>query len=181
MTGLEWTLIILVMVFGFYMAWSIGANDVANAMGTSVGSRALTLKQAVIAAGIFEFLGAYVVGANVSDTVRKKMFDPMLLNDLYPAAEYGEGYGALILACGMIAALIAAGTWLIVASYFGLPVSTSHSIVGVGRRLRLCRPGCSGDRLGHGGPDHLRMGRLAAPFRRGGLHPVSLRAAQCVL
>jgi phosphate/sulfate permease len=130
MTGLEWTLIILVMVFGFYMAWSIGANDVANAMGTSVGSRALTLKQAVIAAGIFEFLGAYVVGANVSDTVRKKMFDPMLLNDLYPAAEYGEGYGALILACGMIAALIAAGTWLIVASYFGLPVSTSHSIVG---------------------------------------------------
>ena len=130
MTGLEWTLIVLVMVFGFYMAWSIGANDVANAMGTSVGSRALTMKQAVIAAGIFEFLGAYVVGANVSDTVRKKMFDPMLLNDIYPAADFGEGYGALILACGMIAALIAAGTWLIIATYFGLPVSTSHSIVG---------------------------------------------------
>ena len=71
-----------------------------------------------------------MVGGNVADTVRKKLFDPMLLNDIYPAADFGEGYSALILACGMIAALIAAGTWLITASYFGLPVSTSHSIVG---------------------------------------------------
>jgi phosphate/sulfate permease len=130
MTGLEWTLIVLVMVVGFYVAWSIGANDVANAMGTAVGSRSLTLKQAVIIAGIFEFVGAYLVGANVADTVRKKLFDPMLLTDLYSSADFGEGYSALILACGMIAALIAAGTWLVVASYFGLPVSTSHSIVG---------------------------------------------------
>ena len=130
MTGMEWILIAMVLLFGFFMAWNIGANDVANAMGTSVGSRALTLKQAVILAGIFEFLGAFIVGANVSDTVRKKLFDPMLLNEVYPAAEYGEGHAALILACGMIAALMAAGTWLMIASYFGMPVSTSHSIVG---------------------------------------------------
>lgn len=130
MTPLEWTLIALVIIFGFFMAWNIGANDVANAMGTSVGSRALSLKQAVILAGIFEFLGAYVVGANVANTVRKKMFDPLQLNDVYPAAEFGESYAALILGCGMIAALMAAGTWLMAASYFGLPVSTSHSIVG---------------------------------------------------
>ena len=61
MTGVEWGLLSLVIIFGLYMAWNIGANDVANAMGTSVGSGALTLKQAVILAGIFEFLGAYVV------------------------------------------------------------------------------------------------------------------------
>ena len=130
MTGVEWVLISLVIVFGFYMAWNIGANDVANAMGTSVGSGALTLKQAVILAGIFEFLGAYIAGANVSNTVRKKLFDPMQLNEVYPVAEFGDGYAALILGCGMIAALMAAGTWLFVASYFGLPVSTTHSIVG---------------------------------------------------
>ncbi len=130
MTGIEWVLISLVILFGFYMAWNIGANDVANAMGTSVGSGALTLKQAVILAGVFEFIGAYVVGGNVADTVRKKLFDPMLLNDVYPAAEFGDGYAALILGCGMIAALLAAGTWLLVASYLGLPVSTTHAIVG---------------------------------------------------
>ncbi len=130
MPGLEWTLLAMVIVFGFFMAWNIGANDVANAMGTSVGSRALTLTQAVILAGIFEFLGAYMVGANVANTVRKKMFDPLALNEVYPAAEYGEGYAALILGLGMMAALMAAGTWLMTASYFGLPVSTTHSIVG---------------------------------------------------
>lgn len=130
MTGFQWLLTALVVIFGFYMAWNIGANDVANAMGTSVGSRALTLTQAVVLAGIFEFLGAYFVGANVTDTVRKKIFDPTLLNDVFPAASYGEGYAATILACGMIAALMAAGSWLMFASYFGLPVSTSHTVVG---------------------------------------------------
>ena len=130
MPGMELTLLVMVIVFGFFMAWNIGANDVANAMGTSVGSRALTLTQAVILAGIFEFLGAYMVGANVANTVRKKMFDPMALNEVYPAAEFGEGYAALILGLGMMAALMAAGTWLMTASYFGLPVSTTHSIVG---------------------------------------------------
>ncbi|MFV2067312.1 MAG: inorganic phosphate transporter [Pirellulales bacterium] len=124
MTGIEWFLLVLIIVCGFYMAWNIGANDVANAMGTSVGSKALTLKQAVILAGIFEFLGAYLVGANVSETVRKKIFDPELLTGFY-----GD-QASLVLACGMIAALMAAGTWLMTASYFGWPVSTTHTIVG---------------------------------------------------
>lgn len=124
MTGVEWVLLVLVLTCGFYAAWNIGANDVANAMGTSVGSKALTFKQAVILAGVFEFLGAYLVGANVSETVRKKMFDPQLL-----VGFYGD-QAALVLACGMIAALMAAGTWLMIASYFRWPVSTTHSIVG---------------------------------------------------
>ena len=75
MTGIT-VLIILTLICGFYVAWNIGANDVANAMGTSVGSGALTLRRAVILAAIFEFAGAYIVGSNVSNTVRKKIFDP---------------------------------------------------------------------------------------------------------
>ena len=124
MTGIEGALIALVLIVGFYTAWNIGANDVANAMGTSVGSGALTLKQAVIVAGIFEFLGAFLVGANVSETVRKKLFDPGLLPGIH-----GD-QAAVILALGMIAALMATGTWLMCASYFRWPVSTTHSIVG---------------------------------------------------
>jgi phosphate/sulfate permease len=124
MLGVETVLMILVLVFGFFMAWNIGANDVANAMGTSVGSKALTFKKAVVLAAIFEFLGAYLVGGNVADTVRKGIFNPALLS-----IEYGAD-ASLILACGMIAALMAAGTWLMIASYFGWPVSTTHSIVG---------------------------------------------------
>ena len=124
MTGIEGALIALVLIVGFYTAWNIGANDVANAMGTSVGSGALTLRQAVVVAGIFEFLGAFLVGANVSETVRKKMFDPGLLPGIH-----GD-QAAVILALGMIAALLATGTWLMIASYVGWPVSTTHSIVG---------------------------------------------------
>lgn len=113
------TLILLgiTLLFGFYMAWNIGANDVANAMGTSVGSGALTLKRAVIVAAIFEFSGAFLVGSNVTNTIRKGIFDPTQLE-------------AIELGCGMIAALLAAGVWLQIASYFGWPVSTTHSIVG---------------------------------------------------
>ena len=118
-------LLVLALVFGFYMAWNIGANDVANAMGTSVGSGALTLKWAIILAAIFEFGGAYLVGSNVSETVRKGIFDPALIAD------------PNILAAGMIASLLAAGMWLQVASYFGWPVSTTHSIVGAVVVLRL--------------------------------------------
>lgn len=122
--GVEYILIGLILVCGFYVAWNIGANDVANAMGTSVGSGALSLRNAVILAAIFEFAGAYIVGSNVSETVRKGMFDPMALNDMYgPSAPY-------ILGCGMIAALLAAGTWLLIATWMSWPVSTTHSIVG---------------------------------------------------
>jgi len=113
------TLIILALVFGFYMAWNIGANDVANAMGTSVGSGALTFKQAVIIAAILEFAGAFLVGSHVSDTVRKGIVDPML---------FAGDPQAFVL--GMLSALLAAGVWLQFASYFGWPVSTTHSIVG---------------------------------------------------
>ncbi len=109
----------LALVFGFYMAWNIGANDVANAMGTSVGSGALTLRRAVIIAAIFEFAGAYLVGSHVTDTVRKGIID---------ASMFENDPRAFML--GMLAALLAAGVWLQTASYFGWPVSTTHSIVG---------------------------------------------------
>lgn len=123
--GVEFVLIGLILVCGFYVAWNIGANDVANAMGTSVGSGALTLKRAVILAAIFEFAGAYIVGSNVSKTVRKGIFDPLEIANAYPAE-----HAPYILACGMIAALLAAGTWLLIATWMSWPVSTTHSIVG---------------------------------------------------
>jgi len=102
-----------------YMAWAIGANDVANAMGTSVGSRALTIRQAVIVAAFFEFAGAYLVGGHVTDTVRKGMIDISVVS------EHQD-----LLMFGMLAALASSATLLVVATYFGLPVSTTHSIVG---------------------------------------------------
>lgn len=114
-------IIILVMavLFGVYMAWGIGANDVANAMGTSVGSGALTLKRAVIFAALLEFAGAVLAGSHVSETVRKGIIDlSMFAND---------GMSFML---GMLAALLAAGVWLQIASFKGWPVSTTHSIVG---------------------------------------------------
>ncbi len=112
-------LLVLAIAFGFFMAWGIGANDVANAMGTSVGSRAINLKQAVIIAAIFESAGALLAGGNVTDTIRGGIIDS---HALIATPE--------ILVFGMLAALLAAGTWLLIASYFGWPVSTTHSIVG---------------------------------------------------
>jgi PiT family inorganic phosphate transporter len=106
-------------VFGFFMAWGIGANDVANAMGTSVGARALTLSQAILVACIFEFAGAYLAGGEVTSTIRKGIIDPSLLADTPE-----------LLVFGMLASLLAAGSWLLIASYNGWPVSTTHSIVG---------------------------------------------------
>jgi PiT family inorganic phosphate transporter len=102
-----------------YMAWAIGANDVANAMGTSVGSGALTITGAVIVAGILEFLGAFLAGGHVTNTVRKGMLDEALVAANPELVLYG-----------MLAALASAGTLLIVATRYGLPVSTTHSIVG---------------------------------------------------
>ena len=113
------TLIILAAVVGFVMAWGIGANDVANAMGTSVGSKALTIKQAIIIAMIFEFAGAYLAGGEVTSTIRKGIIDPMFFAD---RPDY--------LVLGMIASLFAAGIWLGLASWLGWPVSTTHSIIG---------------------------------------------------
>ncbi|HSG51305.1 MAG TPA: inorganic phosphate transporter, partial [Rheinheimera sp.] len=112
-------LIIVAAVFGFFMAYGVGANDVANAMGTSVGSKALTIKQAIFIAAIFEFAGAYLAGGSVTSTIRGGITDASFFVDTPELMAYG-----------MIAALLAAASWLIVASYFGWPVSTTHSIVG---------------------------------------------------
>lgn len=112
-------LIIMAAVVGFVMAWGIGANDVANAMGTSVGSKALTIKQAIFIAMIFEFAGAYLAGGEVTSTIRKGIIDSGYFVDI---PEY--------LVLGMISSLFAAGMWLAVASYLGWPVSTTHSIIG---------------------------------------------------
>jgi len=112
-------LLIIGCVCGFFMAWGIGANDVANAMGTSVGARALTLWQAVLVACVFEFAGAYLAGGEVTSTIRKDIIDVGVMSD-----------NPELLVYGMIASLLAAGIWLLIASYFGWPVSTTHSIVG---------------------------------------------------
>jgi len=112
-------LVILACIFGFLMAWGVGANDVANAMGTSVGSGALTIKQAIFIAMVFEFAGAYLAGGEVTGTIRKGIIDPALLADTPELLVYG-----------MMSALLAAGIWLAIASWRGWPVSTTHSIVG---------------------------------------------------
>lgn len=112
-------LIILAVLLGFYVSWNIGANDVANAVGTAVGSGALTLTGAVIIAAIFEFSGAFLLGSNVSSTVESGIVDPAV----FAGAPLDYVYG-------MLASLLAAGVWLQIASYFGWPVSTTHSIVG---------------------------------------------------
>ena len=117
-------LIGLALIVCAYMAWNIGSNDVANAMGTSVGSRALTLKQAVIIAAVFEFCGAFFAGDAVTDTVRKGIL----------TVDFSDGTVDAVLsqdiAFGFIAAMMAAATWLTIATRMGLPVSTTHSIIG---------------------------------------------------
>ncbi len=110
--------IVLAVIFGLYMTWGVGANDVANAMGTSVGSGAITVKKAILIAAIFEFAGAVIAGGHVTGTIRKGIIDAAYV----PSPE--------ILILGMLSALLAAGTWLMVASWFGWPVSTTHTIVG---------------------------------------------------
>lgn len=111
--------IALAAIFGLFMAWGIGANDVANAMATSVGSKVLTLKKAVMIAAVFEFAGAVLAGGEVTATIRKGIVDSSLLVDKPE-----------ILIYGMLASLLAAGSWLLIASKEGWPVSTTHSIVG---------------------------------------------------
>lgn len=109
----------LTLCLGFYMAWNIGANDVANAMGTSVGSKALTLKKAVILAAVLEFSGAFFVGSSVSETIQHGIINPSLFSN-----------APLDFVYGMLGALLATGVLLQLASYFGLPISTTHAIVG---------------------------------------------------
>jgi PiT family inorganic phosphate transporter len=111
--------IALAAIFGLFMAWGIGANDVANAMATSIGSQAITVKQALIIAAIFEFSGAVLAGGEVTKTIRKGIIDSSSLTETPE-----------LLMFGMLAALLAAGVWLLIASRRGWPVSTTHSIVG---------------------------------------------------
>ncbi|SPN73800.1 Sulfate permease CysP,Phosphate transporter family [Chlamydia serpentis] len=112
-------LIIFVLICGFYTSWNIGANDVANAVGPSVGSGVLTLRQAVIIAAIFEFLGALLLGDRVAGTIESNIVS--VTNPIIASGDYMYG---------MTAALLATGVWLQLASFFGWPVSTTHSIVG---------------------------------------------------
>ena len=125
-------LLAIALAAGLYMAWNIGANDVANAMGTSVGSGALTMRKAIVLAGIFEFCGAFFVGSNVSDTIR---------GGIVPAATFGAS--PEMLGIGMLSALLAAALWLNVATFFGQPVSTTHAIIGavIGFALVAAGPG----------------------------------------
>lgn len=112
-------LLILAALFGFYMAFNIGANDVANAMGTSVGSRALTIKQAIIAAAIFEFAGAVLAGGAVTQTIGA---------DLLQMSAFAGDASAYV--HGMLATLLSTAVWLHLATHLGLPVSTTHSVIG---------------------------------------------------
>ena len=112
-----YVLLLLACLFGFFMAWGVGANDVANAMGTSVGSKALTIKQAIGIAMVFEFAGAYLAGGEVTETIKSGIVDASMISP-----------GLMVL--GMMSALLAAGSWLLIASMKGWPVSTTHSIVG---------------------------------------------------
>lgn len=109
----------LAAVFGLFMAWGIGANDVANAMATSIGAGALTIRRALIVAAIFELAGAVLAGGEVTSTIRRGIVDSAFVVDEPELLVYG-----------MLAALLAAGCWLLVASRMGWPVSTTHSIVG---------------------------------------------------
>src|SRR5690606_29990875 len=109
----------LAAAFGLFMAWGIGANDVANAMATSVGSKVLTIRKALLVAAVFEFLGAVLAGGEVTSTIRNGIVQPGVFRD-----------APSLLIYGMLASLLAAGTWLLIASRKGWPVSTTHSIVG---------------------------------------------------
>ena len=112
-------LLVMAIGSGLYMAWAIGANDVANSMGTSVGAGALTVGGAILIAGVFEFLGAFLAGGEVTTTIRKGIIDAESLE-----------HDPDLLVIGMLSALLAAAAWLTIASRFGWPVSTMHSIVG---------------------------------------------------
>jgi len=112
-------LVVTAIIIGFYMAWNIGANDVANSMANAVGSKSLTIFWAVVLAAICEFSGAVLVGSHVTNTIRKGIIDSQIF-----AQE------PMVLAHGMICAMLAAAVWLNLSSYFGMPVSTTHSIVG---------------------------------------------------
>jgi len=115
---MEYAILIFGFVIGFYMAWNIGANDVANSMASAVGAKAITLRQAIFIAGILNIVGAAFIGSHVTDTIRKGIISPEVLNDPHVAM------------VGALSALLAAALWVSFATWKSLPVSTTHSIVG---------------------------------------------------
>ncbi len=138
--------IVLAVIVALFMTWGIGANDVANAMGTSVGSGAITVKKAILIAAVFEFAGAVLAGGHVTGTIRKGIIDPA------PIANHPE-----TLVFGMLASLLAAGIWLAIASFRGWPVSTTHSIVGA-----LIGFGMAG--IGIDAVNWIKIGQIAASW-----------------
>jgi PiT family inorganic phosphate transporter len=145
-------LLVLACCFGFFMAWGVGANDVSNAMGTSVGSKALTIKQAILVAMVFEFCGAYLAGGQVTETIKNGIVDSTVIPpDLF--------------VLGMMSALLSAGTWLLVASLRGWPVSTTHSIVGA--LIGFASVGISVDAVNWGGLVPIVSSWVVTPFLSG--------------
>jgi PiT family inorganic phosphate transporter len=144
----------VIALLGLYMAWNIGANDVANSMADAVGSGALSVKQAVIAAGICEFAGAVLVGSHVTDTIRKGIVDPSALSSMSGML---EGEAAALLVIGMAAALLSAAIWLHLATWTGMPVSTTHSIVGAVAGFGIVAAGISSVNWG-------KMGQIVASW-----------------
>jgi PiT family inorganic phosphate transporter len=145
-------LLVLACCFGFFMAWGVGANDVSNAMGTSVGSKALTIKQAILVAMVFEFCGAYLAGGQVTETIKNGIVDSAAIPpDLF--------------VLGMMSALLSAGTWLLVASLRGWPVSTTHSIVGA--LIGFASVGVSVDAVNWGGLVPIVSSWVVTPFLSG--------------
>lgn len=147
-------IIVLTALLGLYMAWNIGANDVANSMGCAVGSRSVSIRWAIILAGICEFSGAVLVGAHVTDTVRKGIVDPATIASL---PGLGEGEAAALLLLGMGASLLAAAVWLNAATWMGMPVSTSHAIVGAIAGFGIIAAGWSA-------VDWSKMGQIVASW-----------------
>jgi PiT family inorganic phosphate transporter len=139
-------LLIATLIFGAYAAWNIGANDVANAMGTSVGSGALTFRRAIILAAIFEFAGAVLVGGHVTQTVQRGIIDAQIFAD-----------APMQLAIGMSGALLASAIWLNLASWLGWPVSTTHAIVGAVAGFGMVAGGAAA-------VDWARMGSIVASW-----------------
>ena len=145
------TLLVLACGLGLFMAFGIGANDVANAMGTSVGANVLTIKQAILVAMIFEFAGAYLAGGEVTATIRKGIVDTSSITGTPE-----------LLVFGMLSALAAAGTWLLIASLAGWPVSTTHSIVGAIVGFAIAGIGMDAVQWGKVGQIVMSWGRVAS-------------------
>ncbi len=158
----------LAIAFGFFMAWGVGANDVANAMGTSVGAGALTIRQAVIVAAVFEFAGAYLAGGQVTSTIRRGIVDPAIFTETPELLVYG-----------MIAALLAAGVWLLIASLNGWPVSTTHSIVGSIVGFAVVAVGV--DAVSWGGVGSIVLSWLTSPICAGVLAFALFRSVQILI